>query len=217
MDLTKINAKKVYTKWAMRIVMPQVAQISQQPEVGEHSLEETKKVIMLGIDLAMHLDKNPVPIILAAALYQCGYDKDAASRNLCGAFSLPIAQKFLERKIQKKLSDAHITQILKAILYHEFDKTIPWEDNYVAACLWDADRTLKAWNGKPHQQFSTDLGKKYASFTKEEQALYLDQQESFLNACVNTSSTDKSVETPVKPMENVLHYKIVNTLHQKEA
>jgi len=212
-----MDAKKVYTKWAMRVVMPQVARISQQPKFGKNSLEETKKVIMLGIDFAMHLDKNPVPIILAAALYRCGYDKDTASRNLCGAFSFPIAQKFIDRKIKNELSEDQIAQILKAILYHESNKTISWKDNYVAACLWDADRTFKAWNGQSNQQFSTDLGKQYASLSKEKQTCYLNKQKSFLNECFATISTEKSDEKTMKSAENILRYKIENKLHEKEA
>lgn len=186
-ELEQIDAKKVYTNWAIRVVLPQVMQIMQKPVSSEQHMIQTKQVMLLGIDYAMHLDKNPVPIILAAALYQCGYEKGIDDKGICGALSLPIAQKFLERKFQNKnrnknsLSNQQMSQILHAILHHESNKTISPDENYVAACLWDADRTIKVWDGDYHQQFSTKRGQEVASFGKKRQMMYLSQQLSFLN------------------------------------
>ena len=211
----KIKEKKIYINWGMRIVFPQVLKMFRQKMIQEsvskeQYTEQTKDVMLLGIDYAMYLDKNPIPIILAASLYRCGYEKGLTQRKTCGAFSFPIAQKFLERNFQNTslLSNQQMNQILYAILHHESDKTISTSVNYVAACLWDADRTLKAWNGDCYQQFSTERGKYVAFLNQEEQMQFMAQQTAFLNQSYPLADKCK-VATHISPinMGHVSHEK----------
>lgn len=149
-----------YFDFYQKKVLPVVKKYATQPLKGYHGLEEhTDAVVFRAIDYALELGKNPMPALFAAACHDMARVNDLPDAEH-GARAVPLAKKVMA-KFPKKLTEEEKFSVLYAIKNHtEGTQT----NDYVSACLWDADRTRLAWEWGYHEHyFNTAYAKKKAS------------------------------------------------------
>ncbi len=171
-----IRDKERYTKLFMTQILPQIAQISNQPPYGYHGLSHTTQVALFASDLALATQTHVLPVLLAAGLHDCArtHDNDCA---LHGPRCEKIARKFLATNYPT-LSNAAQKQIVFAVVNHSRNITAP---DMISACLWDGDRIRLAWEmGYDAKFFATEYGRTIASLPPHGQAQYMARQERFL-------------------------------------
>ncbi len=170
-------ANRLYwTEFALTKIMPEIAEITNQSKFGYHGLEHTEQVVLFGIEYALAENIRPLPVILACALHDCAREKDGFDKEH-GPNCEPVARQFLAEH-RFDLTDTEVEQIVEAIIHHTTGRDAT---NGIAACLWDADRTRLSWErGFDAKFFSTDAGKRIASFSKEKQQEYLEKQMKYL-------------------------------------
>ena len=164
-QLSKDAQIRKYFDFYQEKVLPVVKKYATQPLKWYHGLEEhTDAVVFRAIDYALELGKNPMPVIFAAACHDMARTNDRYNEDH-GPNAVPLAKKVMA-KFSGKLTEEEKKSVCYAIKNH----TIGTQTNdYVAACLWDADRTRLAWERGYHEYyFNTAYAKKKASGNAKE-------------------------------------------------
>ena len=146
-------------------VLPEVEKLATQKQEGYHGLHtHTKAVVFRAIDYALELGENPMPALFAAACHDMARINDLYDEEH-GKNAVPLAQEIM-KKFPDKLTEIERQSVLNAIENH----TVGTHANdYVSACLWDADRTRLSWEHGYHEKFfNTQYAKKVASGSEEE-------------------------------------------------
>ena len=173
-----IEQKVYYSNLFFKEVLPKIKQVSYQPEYGYHGLSHTSQVAMFGLDIALSVNQDPLPVLLAAGLHDCARTNDDYCEKH-GPNCEPIARKFLSENYDYLLPSVK-ERIIDAVKKHTTGmRTV----DLVSACLWDADRIRLSWEmGYEPKFFSTPYAKNIASLTKPQQDKYIKKQEDFLVA-----------------------------------
>lgn len=173
-----IEQKVYYSNLFFKEVLPKIEQVSYQAEYGYHGLSHTSQVAMFGLDIALSVNQDPLPVLLAAGLHDCARTNDDYC-EMHGPNCEPIARKFLSENYDYLLPGVK-ELIIEAVKNHTTGmRTI----DLVSACLWDADRIRLSWEmGYEPKFFSTPYAKNIASLTKSQQDKYIKKQEDFLVA-----------------------------------
>ena len=173
-----IEQKVYYSNLFFKEVLPKIEQVSYQPEYGYHGLSHTSQVAMFGLDIALSVNQDPLPVLLAAGLHDCARTNDDYCEKH-GPNCEPIARKFLSENYDYLLPSVK-ERIIDAVKKHTTGmRTV----DLVSACLWDADRIRLSWEmGYEPKFFSTPYAKNIASLTKPQQDKYIKKQEDFLVA-----------------------------------
>lgn len=165
-----------YTKLFFDEILPKIELITNQSRYGYHGLSHTIQVALFALDIALHTNQEPLPVILAAALHDCARTNDAWCENH-GPDAVPIGQRFLNEHYSN-LSTSDKEKILYAVKNHTIGRNAP---NGVSACLWDGDRIRLSWErGYRPDFFSTKRGQEIASLNIDDQKQYISDQEEFL-------------------------------------
>ena len=148
---------------------PLVAKVYQQPHDGMHGLDtHTSSVVFRGIDYALHMGHEPIPVVFACAFHDMARSNDGFDTEH-GKHAIPNAIKIM-KKFPWLLDQDTRLSILYAILNHTTGRHAP---DYISACTWDADRTRLAWKyGFDESFFNTERGKYVAQHYKK----YLEYQ-----------------------------------------
>ncbi len=160
-----INIMREMFNFYSKQVLPRVKLYSTQNPNSFHALDKhTSAVVFRGIDYAISLDKNPVPVIFAGAFHDMARKNDFFDENH-GANAVPNAQKIMQ-EFRNILTDDMQTSIIYAIINHTTGKYAP---DYISSCLWDADRTRMSWvYGYNPTYFNTERAKHVASHPADE-------------------------------------------------
>lgn len=168
--------KAYYSKVLFEDVLPNIAQITNQSRYGYHGLTHTQQVGLVGIDLALSVHQDPMPVLLAAGLHDCARTNDEYC-EMHGPMCEPIARKFLKEKYPDLLP-IDVERIVEAVKMHTVGINAK---DLVSACLWDADRVRLSWEmGYQSKFFSTPYGKRLGSLSVKGQKKYITEQEKFL-------------------------------------
>lgn len=134
--------------------------IATQKETGVHGIEtHTNAVVFRGIDYAIHMGKDPMPVVFACAFHDMARENDGFDTEH-GKKAVPMAIKIM-RKFPDLISKDTQLSILSAIINHTTGEVA---SDYIAACLWDADRTRLSWKyGFDEKFFNTQRGAFVAS------------------------------------------------------
>ena len=186
--LKPIACEKEPTLWGMtnafnfyiEELKPLIIENCTQPMDGFHGLEtHTNAVVFRGIDYALHLGKEPLPVVFACAFHDMARVNDDAECEH-GKNAVPKAIKIMKEfqnksEFQQILDQQTRISILSAIMNHTTGNIAT---DYIAACLWDADRTRLAWQyGFEEKFFNTQRGKYVAGHPAHKYIKY--QQELF--------------------------------------
>lgn len=155
-----ISEIQKYFNFYQTRVLPHVELCATQSPDGCHALHKhTASVVFRGIDYAMSLNKNPIPVIFASAFHDMARTHDAWD-TAHGANAVDGAKKIM-KFFSDILSTNDMEKIIYAIINHTTGTRAP---DYVSACLWDADRTRLSWlYGYDAGFFNTERGKYVAS------------------------------------------------------
>ena len=151
---------KEYFDFYQKKILPVVKKYATQPLKGYHGLEShTDAVVFRAIDYALELGKDPMPVLFAAACHDMARVNDEEDMGHV-IRALPLARKVMNR-FPKRLTDTEKETVLTAIRNHT---TGTQTNDYICACLWDADRTRLSWERGYHEKyFNTAYAKKVAS------------------------------------------------------
>ena len=166
--------KNIYIKYFNHLVMPKIKPISLQEKnhLNYHGLWHTEQVSMIAIDIAVKENLNPLPILLAAALHDCGRTDDKHD-SMHGLKGKPIAQYFLNNFVDKDLlTKEEIHQIIDAVAQHNGSSGNP-KTNRVLGCLQDADCMRLFWERGAKCQTNTKSGEELKRYARHEQIKYL--------------------------------------------
>ena len=131
---------------------------------------------MFGIELALSVNQDPMPVLLACALHDCARTNDEYC-ELHGPRCEPIARKFLSENYSN-IFPADQEKIIEAVKKHTVGRQ---PSNLISACMWDADRIRLSWEmGYRPEFFSTLYGKMLAALDEKQQKKYMQKQEDFL-------------------------------------
>ena len=179
-------------------ILPQIEKISNQPRYGYHGLTHTTQVALFGIDIALSIEQDPLPVLLAAGLHDCARTNDDWDTEH-GLNAMPIACDFIAQNYSH-LPLQTTQQILYAIRHHTIGEVAP--DN-ISACLWDADRIRLSWEyGFRPKFFSTKFGLHLAGLDKEKQKEYIKNQNNML------------VRLGLKTKKQITHEQRINTIQR---
>ncbi len=170
--------KWAYSYFLINVLMRKIRSVSKQPLYGTyHSLDHSEQVGLFGLDYALSLKKNPLPVLFAAVLHDCARENDNYDETHGKECAQGIAPNFLQ-KFSPLLTVLQQNQIIDAIWDHTLGK-VP--QTYISACLWDADRTRLSWaRGYNEKYFSTHRAKQIASLDIPSQIEYIKKQDDFL-------------------------------------
>jgi len=200
--MEKSEEVRKYFRFFEKELLPTILKtdgVLQQKDGWQGLTSHTRGVVFRGIDYALSMDEDPMPVVFACALHDIAkrYNSEAEHEKK----ALPIAKKIME-KYSDILSEKTQNQILNAIENHTAGEKAP---DYISACLWDADRTRVAWVfGYEEKYFQTKRGKEVASSDAKS---YLTYQAD----CLQTSSEDRELigehQTKVKTFftEKLIH------------
>jgi len=149
------NIEKYFDFYTIKL-KPYVVQFATQNLDGMHGINtHTNAVVFRGIDYALSLDKNPLPVVFACAFHDMARTHDMIDSEH-GKYALPMATKIM--KTMPIFFDKDTEgKILDAVANHTSGVVAP---DYISACLWDADRTRLAWQyGFNPKYFNTERGK----------------------------------------------------------
>lgn len=163
---------KEYFDFYIKKVLPVLKGLTKQTPEGYHGLHtHTEAVVFRGIDYALALKKNPIPVIFACAIHDAARVTDYYDETH-GAEALPIAKKVMSH-FPSLLDEEQQKSILFAIDNHTRGRQPP---DYISACLWDADRTRLSWEkGYRADCFTTPKAKKIASHDFQPYLDYMQQ------------------------------------------
>ena len=151
--------QKYFNFYTVRI-LPHVQCCATQNQQGCHALHtHTAAVVFRGIDYALSLNENPVPVIFAGAFHDMARTHDEWDTNH-GKNAIPNAKKIM-KNFPDILTEQDIQNIIFAVANHTTGTFAP---DYVSKCLWDADRTRLSWlYGFDEKFFNTERAKYVAS------------------------------------------------------
>lgn len=164
-----LQIKKAFNFY-LKNLKPLVAQAGSQQLNGMHGLNtHTNAVVFRGIDYSLHMGYDPIPVVFACAFHDMARTEDERDEEH-GKRAVPMAIKIM-KQFPYLLDQNTRLSILYAILNHTSGLTA---NDYISACLWDADRTRMAWYyGFEDRFFNTSRGKyvaqhwrKYIDFQK---------------------------------------------------
>jgi hypothetical protein len=155
-----IKNMRKYFKFYQTQILPYITLCTTQNPNGCHALDKhTSAVVFRGIDYALSLNENPIPVVFAGAFHDMARTNDGFDKNH-GADAVPNAVKIMQY-FPTVLSVKTQEQIVYAITNHTTGAIAP---DYISACLWDADRTRMSWvYGFDEKCFNTERGKYVAS------------------------------------------------------
>ena len=165
--------KNIYIKYFNQSLMPKIEKISLQKKnnLQYHGLWHTEQVALLGIDIALRENLNPLPVVLAAGLHDCARTSDKHDPDH-GINCKPLAEEFLRTYPDRSLISAEEkTQIIEAVVLHNSPR--PPRNNHILDCLQDADCMRLLWSGRQHFTPNTDAGRKLASYSPRQQIKYM--------------------------------------------
>ena len=153
----------------LKELKPLIAQTGTLQLDGNHGLNtHTTSVVFRGIDYALHMGKEPIPVVFACAFHDMARTNDEADAEH-GKKAVPMAIKIMKQFPGLLDQDTRFS-ILYAVLNHTNGKVA---QDYISACLWDADRTRMSWcYGFDDSFFNTNRGKYVAQNWRK----YLDFQ-----------------------------------------
>jgi len=136
---------------------PLIAKMGTQMPTGMHGLNtHTNAVVFRGIDYSLHMGYDPMPVVFACAFHDMARIEDENDDDDHGKKAVPMAIKIMKQFPYLFDQDTRFS-ILYAILNHTNGRTA---QDYISACLWDADRTRMAWHyGYEDKFFNTARGK----------------------------------------------------------
>lgn len=164
-----LEIKRVFNFY-LKDLKPLVAEAGLQKKDGMHGLDtHTNAVVFRGIDYSLHMGYDPIPVVFACAFHDMARTADEEDKDH-GKRAVPMAIRIM-KQFQSILNQDARFSILYAILNHTNGQTA---QDYISACLWDADRTRMAWHyGYEDRFFNTSRGKyvaqhwrKYLEFQK---------------------------------------------------
>ena len=171
-----LREKLYYSKLLFSEILPKIERITKQPKYGYHGMGHTAQVGIMGLDFALSVRQDPLPVILAASLHDCASINDEHC-EAHGPNCEPIARKFLADNYPNLLP-VEIEEIVDAVKTHTVGRACT---DLVSACLWDADRVRLSWElGYSPEPFSTPYGKVVAGLDETGRAKYIAGQEKFL-------------------------------------
>lgn len=171
-----MESKLYYSKLWFQDVLPKIEKITNQSRYGYHGLSHTQQVVLFGIELALSVNQDPMPVLLACALHDCARTNDEYC-ELHGPRCEPIARKFLSENYSN-IFPADQEKIIEAVKKHTVGRQ---PSNLISACMWDADRIRLSWEmGYRPEFFSTLYGKMLAALDEKQQKKYMQKQEDFL-------------------------------------
>ena len=171
-----LREKLYYSKLLFSEILPKIERVTKQPKYGYHGMGHTAQVGIMGLDFALSVRQDPLPVILAASLRDCASVKDECC-EAHGANCEPIARKFLADNYPNLLP-VEIEEIINAVKTHTVGRACT---DLVSACLWDADRVRLSWElGYSPEPFSTPYGNVVAGLDEPGRAKYIAGQEKFL-------------------------------------
>ncbi len=155
-DITEMH--KYFDFYTYKI-LPQVQLYTTQKADGCHTLSHTASIVFRGIDYALSLDENPMPVVFAAACHDMARTHDGFDINH-GKNAVPNTKKIMA-KFSDVITEPETDKIVFAITNHTTGEKAP---DYISACLWDADRTRLSWRyGFDARFFNTERAKYVAS------------------------------------------------------
>ena len=168
-----VNYAKIYEE----LIMPEIKNISMQANNrSTHGIGHTEMVGLRAIDYALHLNKNPLPVMIAAGLHDCARQNDNQESDHAHNAE-PITREFIKNWNQKypqyNIDEQTTEHIVFSITNHTDGKVNP-NNNYISQCLWDADRTRLSWQSRFRPQYlSTQRALTVASYPIVEQEKYI--------------------------------------------
>ena len=164
-----LQIKKAFNFY-LNYLKPLIAKTGSQQQKGMHGLDtHTNAVVFRGIDYSLHMGYDPIPVVFACACHDMARTNDEIDTEH-GKKAVPMVIKIMKQFPGLLDQDTRFS-ILYAILNHTNGQTA---QDYISACLWDADRTRMAWHyGFEDRFFNTSRGKyvaqhwrKYIDFQK---------------------------------------------------
>ncbi len=154
----EISKIRHYFNFYIENVYPLVVQRCTQKMCGMHGLDtHTAAVVFRGIDYALSMKYDPVPVIFACAFHDMARTNDSFDMQH-GKNAVPMAISIMN---QFKIPQQTQESIIYAITNHTIGIAAP---DYISACLWDADRTRLSWlYGYDAKYFNTMRAKQIAS------------------------------------------------------
>ncbi len=148
----------------LKNLKPLVAKTGSQQKTGMHGLDtHTNAVVFRGIDYSLHMGYDPIPVIFACAFHDMARTEDEGDTDH-GKRAVPMAIKIM-KQFPYLLDPETRLSVLSAVLNHTNGRTA---QDYISACLWDADRTRMAWYyGYDDKFFNTSRGKYVAQHWKK--------------------------------------------------
>lgn len=158
--LEKENQIREYFSFFQKRVLPVIEKYATQKKEGYHGLHtHTDAVVFRAIDYALELGENPMPVLFAAACHDMARTHDFQDVTH-GENAVPLAKKVMAQ-FPDVLTKTEQSSVLEAIKNHTIGEVA---NDYISACLWDADRTRLAWERGYHERFfNTKYAKKIAS------------------------------------------------------
>ena len=182
-----IMAEKLPPLWAMDKyfnfyngeLKPLITDVVSQPLEGMHGLNtHTSAVVLRGIDYALHIGKDPMPVVFACAFHDMSRIDDNWDTEH-GKNAVPLAMR-IKKHFPDLFDKETKLSIYSAVMNHTTGSAAP---DYISACLWDADRTRLSWKyGFEDKFFNTQRGKYVAQHYKA----FLDFQKQYFPQLKNT-------------------------------
>ena len=143
-------------------LLPILSKSCHQPDFGMHGLRtHTQSVVFRGIDYALYLNQNPLPVVFACAFHDIARTNNGNDPEH-GRRAVPIASEIMKNLPKKyQITDSEKSAILYAIENHTDGMYAP---EYISGCLWDADRTRMSWySGFQRKFFYSDYAANIAA------------------------------------------------------
>lgn len=148
-----------WLRWLERDLTPRARAYSEQPDSGYHGFGHSVFVARAAALLALKLDRNPLPAMIAGLLHDAGRRDDAADPGHA-ALGAEIAALVLEPWLGHCLAAPVRAAVVEAIRHHAEEEPAAGD---IAACLRDADRLRLAWErGFEPRCFTTPAGVEFA-------------------------------------------------------
>ncbi len=156
----------VWARLLSRGIMPILNSLYCTELSPYHGQEHAFSTSQQALQLALKLDINPIPPILAAVLHDIGRtsdDEDQHAKN-----SALMAQVIIKDRFRLWIAESDAELVIAAIKNHT-DGT--HAQNLIEASLWDADRSRLSWEHGFNQRFystvfGAECGKRGEQFTK---------------------------------------------------
>ena len=157
----------VWVRLLNRSIMPVLDHFFCTELSSYHGQEHAFATALQALQLALRLDINPIPPMIAAALHDIGRTHDFDEEQHASD-SAAIAQVIINDRFRSWITEADSELVVAAIRNHADGCTAK---NLIEASLWDADRARLAWErGFERHYFSTffgaECGQRGEQFTK---------------------------------------------------